>query len=103
MKVRIGSVHDLQQGELRRIVVNGVPVCLAAAPDGNIYAFSDVCSHEEAPLSEGELLGFEVECPLHVSRFDVRTGTAVAPPATRPISTYRITAEEGDTFLEDDT
>lgn len=100
-RVRIASIEDLPLGRLQRVVLNGVPICVARTPDGDVYAVSDVCSHEEASLSEGELLGFEVECPLHVSRFDVRTGRPVAPPAQLPIKTYGVSIEQGEVYLED--
>jgi len=98
---RVASISDLPAGSLRRLVVRGEPVCLAHARDGTVYAVSDICSHEEASLSEGELLGREIECPLHVSRFDLRTGSPVAPPATLSIKTYRVTVEGDDVYIEE--
>ena len=52
----------------------GLPVCLVHAADGEFYAFDDRCPHEGASLCEGYLDGVQVECPLHSSVFDVRTG-----------------------------
>jgi nitrite reductase/ring-hydroxylating ferredoxin subunit len=50
--------------------------------DGNFYAIGNVCTHMGGPLNEGKLEGFEVECPWHGSKFDVRTGEPTKPPAS---------------------
>jgi 3-phenylpropionate/trans-cinnamate dioxygenase ferredoxin component len=98
---RVGTLDELAHGALQRVVVGGVPVCLARVGDGTVYAVSDVCSHEEVSLSEGEIWGTEVECPLHVSRFDLRTGEPVAPPAMLPIKTYPVSLENGAIYVDD--
>ena len=55
----------------------------------------DRCSHAEASLSEGELFGYDVECPRHGSEFDVRTGRPASLPATRPVPVYQVKVEAG--------
>jgi nitrite reductase/ring-hydroxylating ferredoxin subunit len=59
------------------------------------FALDDVCSHEYSRLSEGEILGGEVYCPKHGSRFDLRTGEVRGLPATRPVDTYSVKEEDG--------
>src|SRR5258707_15587202 len=56
---------------LTRVVVDDEAVCLVRLADGSFHALADCCTHEEFSLSEGELIGSEVECPQHSSRFDV--------------------------------
>jgi nitrite reductase/ring-hydroxylating ferredoxin subunit len=60
---------------------------------GQFYATDDICTHEYAHLSEGYLDQWEIECPLHQARFDIRTGKAVCRPATCDLATYPVRVE----------
>ncbi len=51
----------------------------------DVFAIHDECSHAAIPLSEGEVEGCEIECWLHGSRFDLRTGKPTGLPATEPV------------------
>ena len=77
-----------------------VPVAVVRAEDGELYAISDVCSHGSVSLSEGEVEGSTVECWLHGSKFDLRTGAPTGLPATRPVPVYPVTVE-GERVLVD--
>jgi 3-phenylpropionate/trans-cinnamate dioxygenase ferredoxin subunit len=91
--VRLG---DLRVDQPRRIIVDGVPVALVRTDD-SVFAVSDVCSHAEVSLSEGEVTGCTIECWLHGSRFDLRTGEPSGPPAFEPITTFPVQIEgQGD-------
>jgi len=61
--------------------------------DGKLYALDRTCTHETADLSNGFLTGCEVTCPLHLSRFDLKTGSVQNPPATTPLKTYNLKIE----------
>jgi naphthalene 1,2-dioxygenase system ferredoxin subunit len=65
-----------------------------------IHATDNICTHGRARLCDGFLEGYEIECPLHQGRFDVRTGQAVCAPATRDIRAYAVKLENGDVFVE---
>ena len=80
---------------MTRLEVDGVAVCLVHADDGTFYAFEDSCPHEGASLSDGFLAGAEIECPLHSSVFDVRTGAVEGPPARRPLACWRVRVADG--------
>src|ERR1700738_5291463 len=69
------------------VEVAGAPVTVVRASGGG-YAIRDVCSHAEVPLSEGEVYDHTIECWLHGSCFDLRTGAPTGPPATKPVATY---------------
>ncbi len=97
---RVADAADLPEGEVCRVEVEGTPICLAHAQDGNFYALYDLCTHEEGWLSEGWLDGMEVECPVHNSLFDLRTGEAMAPPAMDPARTFPVTVEDSGVFIE---
>ncbi|MHB0927642.1 MAG: Rieske (2Fe-2S) protein [Candidatus Nanopelagicales bacterium] len=62
----------------------------------DVYALEDRCSHGDIPLSEGELAGCLLECWLHGSVFDVRTGIPQTPPAASPVKTFPVTIDEVD-------
>ena len=65
-----------------------------------VFAIEDVCSHAEVPLSDGEVDGCTIECVLHGSRFDLRTGKPTGPPATRPVPVYPTTVVDGEVFAD---
>ena len=91
---------ELPEDALKRVDASGVPVCLAHAEDGKFYALNDICTHEEFYLSEGELWGMDVECPQHGSRFNLATGKVTGLPAVIPATTYPVTVEGDDVFVE---
>ena len=96
--VRVASLADLPDEGAIGIEVGGVPVALIRAR-GEVFALHDVCSHEEVPLSEGEIYDCTVECWLHGSCFDLRTGDPTGPPATSPVSTYPVKIEGDDVYI----
>jgi 3-phenylpropionate/trans-cinnamate dioxygenase ferredoxin component len=100
LRQRVASVGDLPQGSLRRVEAGQTEICLVHAEDGNFYALSDVCTHEDYSLSEGELWDMSVECPRHGSRFDVRTGQVTGLPAVIPAQTYPVTVDDGEIYVE---
>ena len=67
---------------------------------GRYYAIADECSHAAIPLSEGDVEGCEIECWLHGSRFDLRTGKPTGLPATEPVPIYPVQVA-GDDLLVD--
>ena len=85
---------DMADGEMHACEVDGVDVLLCRV-DGEYYAVVDHCSHATQKLSAGRLRGFEVTCPLHGARFDVRDGRCLAAPASQPIRTIPVTLEGG--------
>ena len=83
---------DLRPNQPRRVVIDGVPVSLVRVGD-EVFAVGDVCSHAEVSLSEGEVSGCQIECWLHGSRFDLRTGEPSGPPAFEPVPVYPVEIE----------
>ena len=95
--VRACAVADLADDTAIGIEVDGVPVCLAKT-EGEVLAIHDVCSHADVPLSEGDVEEGTVECWLHGSRFDLRTGRPTGLPANRPVPVYPVKID-GDDIL----
>ena len=97
--VRVASVDDIPSGEALQVETDGLTLALCRV-DGDVYCVQDVCTHEQAFLSEGFCEGNEIECPLHGSIFDVRTGEVKSLPATDPLKTYPVKVENGDVLVD---
>jgi 3-phenylpropionate/trans-cinnamate dioxygenase ferredoxin component len=95
---RACAVSDLPDEGAIGLEIDGTPVAIVRA-EGQVYALHDVCSHEEVPLSEGEIYDHTVECWLHGSCFDLRTGKPTGPPATKPVATYQVKIEGGEVYV----
>jgi nitrite reductase/ring-hydroxylating ferredoxin subunit len=96
--VRVGDIEEIPSGRIKLVDVNGERVAVANV-SGQFYAFSDECTHDGGPLSEGELEGEIVTCPWHFSRFDIRTGEIVASPADEVITVYEVKVEDGGVYV----
>ena len=88
------SVTALDDGEMAACDVDGVSV-LVCRVEGQHFAVANQCSHARQLLSNGRLRGFEITCPLHGARFDVRDGKCLAAPASQPIKSFPVTLEAG--------
>ena len=95
--VKVAQVSEIKPGEMIAVEVDNEQVLLANV-NGSIHAMDDVCSHAYASLSEGELSGEEVECPLHAGTFNVTTGEVLGPPPDEPVRVYKVQIE-GDDIL----
>jgi ferredoxin-NADP reductase len=93
--MKVAKTDDLAPGQMKAVDVNGKRLALCNV-DSAIFAFSDECPHAGGWLSEGDLFGKEIVCPLHGATFDVTTGAVVEPPADEPLTCYsvRITGSE---------
>ena len=92
-------VDDVPEGTAMRVELDdGTPVAIVHT-EGEWFAIYDVCSHQEVPLSEGEVDGTTLECWLHGSRFDLRTGFPSGPPATQPVPVYPVSVEGDRVFV----
>jgi 3-phenylpropionate/trans-cinnamate dioxygenase ferredoxin subunit len=99
-RVRVASVDEIPAGALKGVLADHTEICLAHAEDGNFYAINDVCTHENFLLSLGELFDLQVECPQHGSRFNLKTGEVTGLPAVIPTTTYPVTLEGSDVYVE---
>ncbi len=95
----VAKLDEIPEGGMKQVVAHGDVVGLYRV-GSDVYAMNDICTHEETYLTEGEFEAedFEVECPLHGSRFDVRDGSVRILPATKPAATYPVKIE-GDLVL----
>ena len=96
--VKVAQLDDLSPGEMMMVEVGDDRILLANV-EGKVHAIEDICSHAYASLSEGDLSGQEVECPLHGGAFDLVSGEAVTPPATESVKVYELRIEGQDILL----
>jgi 3-phenylpropionate/trans-cinnamate dioxygenase ferredoxin subunit len=96
--VEIAPADELPINERIFIEIAGQPIVIINLA-GQLYAIGDVCSHDNGPLGDGELIGFEVVCPRHGARFDIRSGKATRSPAFIDIPAYPIKVEQGNIYL----
>jgi 3-phenylpropionate/trans-cinnamate dioxygenase ferredoxin component len=96
--LRACALSELPAEGALGVEVAGTPVALVRT-GGEVFALHDVCSHEEVPLSEGEIYDHTVECWLHGSCFDLRTGKPTGPPATKAVTTYQVKIDGDDVLV----
>lgn len=89
--VTVARVGDIPDGEGRAFEVNAVTVGVFNC-GSQFFAVGDICTHAQALLHEGSVdrVRCTVECPLHSTEFDLRTGHVLTPPATEPITTFPV-------------
>jgi 3-phenylpropionate/trans-cinnamate dioxygenase ferredoxin subunit len=97
--VRVASVGDCPAGELAAVMAGDQPVVLANV-EGSICALEDKCSHEEYPLSDGELEGDQIVCAYHGARFEACTGARKALPAVLPVRSLPVEVRDGDVYVD---
>lgn len=90
--IPVCHVDALAEGTAMRIRAD-VPIAVFRA-EGELYAVDDTCTHQDASLADGYLEGCWVECPLHASTFDLRTGRPHGPPAKRALRTHAVLVQD---------
>jgi 3-phenylpropionate/trans-cinnamate dioxygenase ferredoxin subunit len=97
--VRACATSDVEPGTALAVTVDDVAVAVVRDGD-DWYAVYDECSHAAIPLSEGEVEGSQIECWLHGSMFDLRTGKPTNLPATEPVAIYPVRVEGDDILID---
>ena len=92
--VPLAAAADIPPGEVRVFETDSERVAVCNV-DGTFYAIADLCTHDDGPLGEGDLDGYEVSCPRHGAEFDVRTGKALSLPAIVDIPAYPVRVVNG--------
>ena len=96
--VKVAQADEIPSGRLKLVDVHGERVAIANV-DGSFFAFTDECTHDGGPLSDGDLEGDVVTCPWHFSRFNVRTGEIVDSPAEEPVQVYAVRVEGDEIYV----
>jgi len=91
----IAKADAVPAGQMKSFTVNSKRILIANV-GGTFFATQDVCTHDNGTLSDGELIGDEIECPRHGARFSASTGQVRALPALLPIKTFPVKVENGE-------
>jgi 3-phenylpropionate/trans-cinnamate dioxygenase ferredoxin component len=97
--LRACALADVGPESAIPVEVGGTEIAIVQS-GGVFYAIADECSHAAIPLSEGDVGDREIECYLHGSRFDLRTGEPLGLPATEPVAIYRCVVEGADVLVD---
>ena len=91
---RVARLDEVPEGGIIAVTAGreGIALCRV---EGEVYAVSNVCTHDGGALDQGETFGYALECPRHGSRFDLRTGQVVSPPALESIRTFPVRVVDG--------
>lgn len=92
--ITVCEFRNLAAGMPVAVMVDGDAICVVRA-GADVFAVHDECTHAAVPLSEGEVDGATIECWMHGSKFDLRTGEALNLPATAPVRTYPVRVHDG--------
>ena len=95
--IPVATVDEIPNGTRKLFEIDGEPIAVFNIA-GEYFAIADVCSHDDGPVAEGELDGYEIECPRHGAHFDVRSGKVLSLPAAVDIPSYPVRVE-GDEIL----
>jgi 3-phenylpropionate/trans-cinnamate dioxygenase ferredoxin component len=96
--VKVAESNEIAPSSMKAVDVAGEKVCIINI-EGNYYAIGNVCTHMGGPLDEGTLEGFDVECPWHGSKFDVRTGQPTRPPAKQAVSSFEVKVQNDEILV----
>jgi 3-phenylpropionate/trans-cinnamate dioxygenase ferredoxin subunit len=97
---RACSVADIPPTGALRVVLDGTAVAVVRDENGDLHAIGDTCTHAEVSLAEGEVDDCSIECWLHGSRFDLRTGEPTSLPAIRPVPVFALTLDGDDVLVD---
>ncbi|MBI5452885.1 non-heme iron oxygenase ferredoxin subunit [Candidatus Gottesmanbacteria bacterium] len=97
--VKVGKISEVTNGKMKVFNIGGKQIAIANI-DGEYLAFDDACTHAQCSLAGGMLDGHTLTCYCHGAQFDIKTGKVLAPPASSPISIYKVKVEGEDIFIE---
>jgi 3-phenylpropionate/trans-cinnamate dioxygenase ferredoxin subunit len=96
--VRVAADTEIAEGQVRVVEARGKSIAICRN-GGKLYAIDNLCTHDNGPLGEGELIEGEIECPRHGARFDVQTGKAMCLPAVGYVETYAVDVRDGEIWV----
>ena len=100
--VRACALDEVPTDEALGVTIGDYDVAVARNGD-EIFALQDLCSHAAVSLSEGDVANCTIECWLHGSTFDLRTGKPTTFPATEPVATFPVELRDNDVYVDVET
>lgn len=99
--LEVAAAGEIARGGKKVVEVDGTLIAVFKVDDDQYYAVEDVCTHDGGPLADGDMVDtYEIECPRHGARFDIRTGAALCMPAFEPVQTYDVVVKGDRVYLE---
>lgn len=100
--VKVATKNEIPAGKAKAVKVGSDEIAIYHTGADEWFATSDICTHEYCNLSfdGGKVAGYETECDCHGSKFDIRTGKVLLPPAVEDIKTYKLTIQGEDIYVE---
>jgi 3-phenylpropionate/trans-cinnamate dioxygenase ferredoxin subunit len=96
---KVTKAEEVAEGTARVFTVENTRIAVCNI-GGKFFAIDDICTHDNGPLGEGELVDGEIECPRHGARFDVKTGKALCLPAVKPVNAYPVEEKQGELWVD---
>jgi nitrite reductase/ring-hydroxylating ferredoxin subunit len=96
----IARTTDVSAGGILQITLEGRPPLALVRIDDEYFVVDDTCTHGNAFLSDGEIVGRDIECPFHEGRFDILTGAVTATPCTKDLKVYLVKIIDGQVFAK---
>ena len=98
--VKVGARAEFEGLEAGKLVQAGGQSIAIFNMGGSYYAIENTCPHRGGPLSEGAIAGDEVTCPWHGSRFNIKTGAVITPPARQGVKSFPVRIAGDDVEVE---
>ena len=96
---KVGQLADVPPGSAKVFHVRDREIAVCNV-ESDLYAIENICTHDQGSLDQGELIGYEIECPRHGARFDVRTGDVTEDPAVLPVDSFPVRLEGDDVEVD---
>lgn len=97
--VKVANVADIPDPGYELVETDDYVLVLFHV-DGEFFALDDCCTHDDGPLSEGELDDHTIACPRHGAKFDIRNGAALTMPATKPTKSFEVKVENDEVYVK---
>lgn len=94
----IARTQDVEVGYALQVPIDGREPVAVVRLDEGFFVIDDTCTHGAASMSEGDVVGCEIECPFHNGRFDVRTGVPTAFPCVKALMIYPVKVEGDEVY-----
>lgn len=100
--IRACARDDIETEDLIRFDHGERTFAIYRSPDDEFFATDGLCTHEAVHLSDGLVMDYEIECPMHNATFDYRTGEAKRAPACVALRTYPVRIDGEDVLIQID-
>jgi len=97
--IEVCKVSEFERESVKTTLYEDIPIAIFKIGN-DFYAIVDECTHMEARLSEGNVEGEVITCPLHGAKFNLRTGDVLSLPAASPIQVLPLKIKNGTIFVD---